>query len=147
MGTAGALSLLPTNPSSPILVMNGDILTKMDFKQLLNFHKNFGGAATMCVRKISLKLPFGVARINESRLLEINEKPVQSFTVNAGIYVLEPEVLGLIPYNKYYDMTALFDNLTKRGLKVAAYPVHNYWIDIGNQKGLEKANMDYFDYF
>ena len=97
MGTAGALSLLPERPTKPFLVMNGDLLTKVNFKQLLDFHLEHCAQATMCVRDYDFQVPYGVVKIQQHRLVDIEEKPAQKFFVNAGIYVLEPEVLDMIP--------------------------------------------------
>lgn len=147
LGTAGALSLLPDTPTCPVLVMNGDILTRADFNKLLSFHQNSGAAATVCIRKATLRMPFGVVAFKGSHLLEITEKPEQIYYVNAGIYVLEPDVLSIIPYNRYYDMTTLLKDLVKRRLPVAVWPFHDYWIDIGNKESLDKASAEYFDFF
>lgn len=143
MGTAGALSLLPENLIKPILVMNGDLLTNVNYKQLIDFHHENEAAATMCVREYGFQIPYGVVKINNNLIKEIDEKPVQRFFVNAGIYVLEPKTLKLLPENKYIDMTTLFDIIVKNEMKAAVFPIREYWIDIGYHKDYEKANRDY----
>ena len=90
LGTAGALSLLPQNPSEPIFVMNGDLLTKVNFSQLLDFHFEQKANATMCVREYDFQVPYGVVKIDRHTITAIEEKPVQRLFVNAGIYILEP---------------------------------------------------------
>lgn len=147
MGTAGALSMLPEKPAKPVLVMNGDLLTKVNFEQLLDFHSQHEADATMCVREYSFQIPYGVIKIEENCIKEIDEKPVQQFFVNAGIYVLEPEALELIPEQQYFDMTTLFEQLIANNMKSAVFPIREYWIDIGYHGDYERANHDYGEVF
>lgn len=143
LGTAGALSLLPEKPQHPIIVMNGDLLTKVNFDQLLEFHNASGLPATMCVREIQQQIPYGVVKTEEHRLLGIEEKPMHSYFVNAGIYVLSPEILLLIPHNTFYDMPTLFDRLITNGIGASVFPIREYWLDIGRMSDFEKANMEF----
>ena len=147
MGTAGALSLLPAKPEKPIIVMNGDLLTKVNYNSLLNFHKEHEASATMCVRDYSMQIPYGVVRISNNSILEIDEKPVQRFFVNAGIYVLGTSALDIIPGNEHFDMTTLFERLIEKNYKTSVFPVSEYWIDIGYINDYEKANNEYEDIF
>lgn len=143
LGTAGALSLLPELPDRPILVMNGDLLTKVNFAQLLNFHVSHQAKATMCVREYDFQVPYGVVSLDRHRIMAIEEKPIQRFFVNAGIYILEPEVLRFIPPQSYFDMPALFDEIRKHELAAAAFPLREYWLDIGQMADFEKASGEY----
>jgi dTDP-glucose pyrophosphorylase/CBS domain-containing protein len=147
LGTAGALSLMSEKPASPILVMNGDVLTKVNFQQLLEFHTEHKAAATMCVREYDYQVPFGVVKLDQHRILSIEEKPVQRFFVNAGIYVLEPEVLELIPHGSHLDMTSLFELLIKREMETAVFPIREYWLDIGRIDDFERANGEFGEVF
>lgn len=147
LGTAGALGLLPERPEKPVLVMNGDILTRVDFRYLLNFHEENSAAATMCVREHQLQVPYGVVRIDDYRLHAIEEKPVQRFLVNAGLYVLNPETLEDIPQNTYLDMPAFFEHIINSNKETAAFPIREYWIDIGHSGDYEKANGEYAEAF
>lgn len=148
MGTAGALGYLHEKPEKPFIVMNADLLTKIKYNQLLEFHRESNAEATMCIREYSYKLPYGVVRIDDNNhLLEIDEKPVNSYFVNAGIYVLSPEVLSLIPLNTYFDMPNLFVKMIKLKKTTVVFPIMEYWIDIGYYKDLEKANNEYEDVF
>ena len=147
LGTAGALSLLPEQPSKPILVMNGDLLTKVNYKQLINYHHEHNALATMCVREYSFQIPYGVVRIENNLIHEIDEKPVQRFFVNAGIYVLEPWSLEYIPHNECYDMTTLFEKIIEDNNNASVFPIREYWIDIGHHEDFEKANNDYGEVF
>ncbi|HBZ81747.1 nucleotidyltransferase family protein [Brevibacillus sp. FSL K6-0770] len=147
LGTAGALSLLPARPTDPFFVMNGDLLTKVHFEQLLDFHKNYQAHATMCVREYDHQIPYGVVRLDKQRLTSIEEKPIQRFFVNAGIYVLNPSVLEYIPHNTYLDMPSLFDKLLKEAKDTIAFPIREYWLDIGRITDFEKANREYMEVF
>jgi dTDP-glucose pyrophosphorylase len=143
LGTAGALSLLPERPVTPLLVMNGDLLTKVNFSQLLDFHSGHRAQATMCVREYDFQVPYGVVKIDDHHITGIDEKPVQKFFVNAGIYVLEPETLGLISPGAYFDMPTLFEKLIELKRATAAFPVREYWLDIGHLEDFERANSEH----
>lgn len=147
MGTAGALSLLPKRPEMPFFVMNSDILTKVNFVQLLDFHTEHRAAATMCAFKYDLQIPYGVLQIDKHRLVNIDEKPVQSFFVNAGIYVLEPKTLDHIPADTFFDMPSLYETLIKTNQEAAVFPLREYWLDIGHMADFERAQGDYKDFF
>jgi dTDP-glucose pyrophosphorylase len=146
-GTAGALSLLNESPKSPLIVMNGDIVTKVDFHQLLDFHTDYFSKATMCVREYDFQVPFGVAKLNQQKIVDIDEKPIHRFFVNAGIYVLEPEVLSMIPQNCFYDMTNLFSKLIQKEKEIAAFPIREYWMDIGHIGDYNKVNGEFNEVF
>lgn len=147
LGTAGALSLLPEKPTHPLLVMNGDVLTKVNFRQLLEFHLEHRAQATMCVREYDFQVPYGVVKIDRQRITGIDEKPVQRFFVNAGIYVLDPAVMELIPQDAYYDMPSLFENLIQRGDETSAFPIREYWLDIGQLADYDRANGEFTQVF
>ena len=147
LGTAGALSLLPTQPSEPLIVMNGDLLTKVDFVRLLDFHKKQHFSATMAMREYSHQIPYGVLELSEGyKLKALTEKPVQRHYVNAGIYILEPDTLKHVP-TRPFDMPTLFEQLISEGLSVGCFPLRDYWIDIGRLEDLEKAHDDFVELF
>lgn len=147
LGTAGALSLLPEKPSLPLLIMNGDILTKINFQQLLDFHVDHRAIATMCVHKYDFQIPYGVVNVAKHRLTHITEKPTQSFFINAGIYVLEPKALEFIPANTFFDMPSLFDILLQNQLEAAVFPLREYWLDIGHLTDFERAQGEFGSFF
>jgi dTDP-glucose pyrophosphorylase len=147
MGTAGALSLLSERPSLPLLVMNADLLTTINFRQLLDFHRVHGVEATMCVRDYRFQIPYGVVNLDHYRIRGVDEKPVHHFFVNAGIYVLSPRALDVIPQKTFYDMTQLFQDIIAAGRETAAFPVREYWMDIGRFDDFEKANNEYKETF
>lgn len=147
LGTAGALSMLPKNQEAPIIVMNGDILTKVDFNQLLEFYKENNSYATMCVRGYQEIIPYGIVSIEQNRLTKIEEKPVRQCFVNAGLYVLDPGILFAISPDSFLNMPDLFADLLKKGKSVTAYPIREYWIDIGRIDDYEKASEEYKEVF
>lgn len=147
MGTAGALSLLPERPEETFFVMNGDLLTKVNFQQLLDFHQEHGAAGTMCVREYDFQIPYGVVKTDKHRLMGIVEKPVEHFFVNAGIYVLEPECIDLIPQDEFYDMPSLFEQLIARQRETSVFPIREYWMDIGQMADYERANGEFAEVF
>jgi dTDP-glucose pyrophosphorylase len=147
LGTAGALGLLPERPDQPLFVMNGDLLTKVNFGQLLEFHKAHQAKATMCVREYDFQVPYGVVRIDNHRITGIDEKPVHRFFVNAGVYVLEPDTLEFIPPNCHLDMPTLFEGLIGQGKEAAVFPVREYWLDVGHLADFDRANGEYRDVF
>ncbi|PIW26400.1 MAG: alcohol dehydrogenase [Rhodospirillales bacterium CG15_BIG_FIL_POST_REV_8_21_14_020_66_15] len=140
LGTAGALSLLDIAPKEPIVVMNADLMTEIDFSKMLDFHREREALATMAVREYDLQVPFGVVNVNDSAIVSIDEKPAQRFLVNAGIYVLEPETLKRIPRNTHLDMPTLFGQWIEEGRTCAAFPIHEYWLDVGRLEDLSRAN-------
>jgi len=147
LGTAGSLGLLPENLSDfPIIVMNGDLLTKVDFKNLLDFHDDNHAEATMCVREYDFQVPYGVVEIDNYSIKEIEEKPVHKFFVNAGIYVLSKNLIDKVDGKTYLDMTDFLGKELKIG-KVNAFPIHEYWLDIGQIEEYEKANREFATVF
>lgn len=147
LGTAGALGMLKVNAPEPVLVMNGDILTKINFNQLLAFHSDHRAKATMCVREYEFQVPYGVAHIEKSRLTGIEEKPSHRCFINAGIYVLEPEILSMISNSEFLDMPSLFEMLISQNLETAAFPIREYWLDIGRMDDFERAISEFDEVF
>lgn len=143
LGTAGALSLLPERPTAPVVVMNGDLLTRPNFDNILQFHLAQGAVATMVVREYDFQVPYGVVRLNGTRIESIEEKPVQKFFVNAGIYVLSPKALEYLPAGTCFDMPVLFEQLVAAGKTVSAYPLREYWLDIGRLDDFERAQREW----
>jgi dTDP-glucose pyrophosphorylase/predicted transcriptional regulator len=147
LGTAGALRLLPERPTAPLLVMNGDVLTDLDARQLLLFHREQGVAATMCVRDYEWRIPYGVVQIDRGRLVEFEEKPIRREFVNAGIYALSPEALDQIPPTGPIDMPELFRRIALNIGPAAVYPLREYWIDVGHLDDLQRAQSDAHIFF
>jgi dTDP-glucose pyrophosphorylase len=143
LGTAGALGLLKKAPNESFFVMNADILTLVNFESLMDFHIRNGADATMCIREYGMEVPYGVVRLNKDTIVSIEEKPIQQFYVNAGIYVLTPETLNLIPKGLPLDMTGLFEQAVEKGMNTLSFPIREFWMDIGKPEDYERANLDY----
>ena len=147
MGTAGALSLLPERPALPIVVTNADLLTKENYARFVDRHAESGACATMAVRDYEMQVPFGVVRERDGVIEAIEEKPVQRFVVSAGMYVLSPEALDLVPREQFFDMPALFDAMIARNLRTRCHSIEGYWLDIGRLTDYERANHDFAEVF
>ena len=143
LGMAGALGLFSEKPKSPVLVINGDVLTKLDVPALLDYHLQQGVCATMGVREYDIQVPFGVVDIKDQKIRKIDEKPVQSFFINAGIYVINPEMLDYIPKNGAIDMTDLFNLALSDEAPLGVFPIQEYWLDIGRIEDFNRANTDF----
>lgn len=139
LGTAGSLSLLKQREDNDIIVINGDILSPINFASLLDFHKNSGKSMTICTREFNLQIPYGVLQMKGNELISIEEKPSQNMFINAGCYILAPNLLRHIPYNKRFDMPQLIDIALKQEKGVCCYPVSDFWLDIGSPKDYHKA--------
>ncbi len=132
LGTGGALGLLPHDEiDSPVFVMNGDLLTSLNLHGFLDFHKSHKGLATMCVREYEHQVPYGVITNDGNKLVSMIEKPVQRFFINAGIYLLSPDLVRSVAPGKRIDMPTLLEQQIDSGLSVNIFPVHEYWLDIG----------------
>ena len=143
LGTAGALSLLPDDIGAyPVLVMNGDILTRVDFSKLIKFHEEQRCGLTVGVREYDFQVPYGVISVEENRILEIAEKPVHTFFVNAGIYVVDQGLIDRINRHSRRDMTEVIEKQLSSNQSVNAFPIHEYWMDIGMIEQYEQANWD-----
>ena len=147
MGTAGALSLLKDNPKEPFFVMNGDLLTNVNFEKIHEFYLSNNAQALMCVREYESQVPYGVINIENTKIVSVEEKPTQKFFVNAGIYMLNPEVLKYIPKNEFYNMTTLFEKLIDKDKNIISYLLDGYWLDIGRFEEYKKANEEYNEVF
>jgi len=144
LGTAGSIGLLPKNlPKLPILMMNGDVLTKVDFEHLLKTHVEQKGMATMCIREYDIQIPFGVVNIEDQQAINFLEKPVKKFFVNAGIYVFEPEMINKVKVDENIDMPDLLDQQIKEGQRVNVFPIHEYWKDIGHIKEFQSVSESF----
>jgi dTDP-glucose pyrophosphorylase len=146
LGTAGALSLLPKRPAKPFFVINGDILTTVDFDAMRDFHSQVGANATMGVNTFHYEVPYGVVEIEDWKITGLLEKPRYSHRVNAGVYLLDPQILDLVPSEEFFDMTSLFDRIIDDGLASAAFPIREQWLDVGRPEDLHRANRTIDDF-
>jgi dTDP-glucose pyrophosphorylase/CBS domain-containing protein len=141
LGTGGALGLIPT-ADEPLLVINGDILTQVDFRALLEFHREYGADLTVGVRAYTLKVPYGVVEHNGARVMRIDEKPEIALFVNAGIYVVEPAVRKHLDGVTSLGMTDLIQAAIQAGQVVVSFPVLEYWMDVGQTNDYQQAQAD-----
>lgn len=139
LGTGGALALLPERPSAPLLVMNGDLVTQADFPAMIDFHGRGGHAATVGVRRYFHSVPFGCLEVEGGRVKALEEKPTLSRVVNAGMYVLSPDVVARVPVGQEFPLPALLEQCIARGEAVGAFEVEGDWIDVGQREQLKEA--------
>ena len=141
LGTAGSLKFLENRFDMPFFVTNCDIIIKADYSDLYTFHKNNSYDITLVASMKNYTIPYGTCELNgEGHLKNINEKPEFDFLVNTGLYILNPEVLHLIPEDKLYHITHLIEDAQKSGKRVGVYPIDDdAWIDVGEWAEYQKA--------
>ena len=142
LGTGGALSLIQEPLKNPLIVTNGDVITNIDFDELLNFHTSKKSMATMCVREYEHTIPYGVIETDQEIIVGLKEKPKIMFNINTGVYVLDPSLLQRIPKDQFYDLPTLFSDLIDDDIQPYHYPIIDYWIDIGQKEEYLRANND-----
>lgn len=141
LGTGGALGLLPKSlPKLPVIMMNGDVLTKVDLEALLAFHNDNNANATMCVREYEYQVPFGVIESEGNNIKSMVEKPTQRFHVNAGIYVVSRKIIEQVNNNEVVDMPTLLERHLADN--VLMFPFYDYWLDIGRMDDFNRAQVD-----
>ena len=141
LGTAGGLGLLEET-DKPLLVINGDILTKVDFRAMLEFHCEQKADMTVAVRSYEFHLQYGVVETEGAVITGITEKPVLRHFINAGIYLLNPQLCQYLPAGQKYDMPDLIQLVLSDGKRVVSFPVHEYWLDIGQAEDYQRAQAD-----
>lgn len=141
LGTGGPLSLLP-DLETPVLVANGDLVTQCDVGRMLSFHEAGDYVATFGLRPYTVAIPFGVASVRGDRLVDLREKPTERMLINAGIYVLSPCAVALVPKDVHYPITDLFSRLVSEGRPVGAHVVQDDWLDVGQHEELRRARGD-----
>ncbi|MFZ0312900.1 MAG: nucleotidyltransferase family protein [Candidatus Korobacteraceae bacterium] len=142
LGTAGALAKM-TATTEPLLVLNGDILTDVDLRAMLHFHREHNAALTVGVRQYDIEVPFGVVETNGSaKVTAITEKPVLRHFINAGIYLVNPEMCRLVPPDRCFDMPDLIRAAINCGSAVISFPIREYWLDVGQLEQYQKAEAD-----
>ncbi|MDA9660382.1 nucleotidyltransferase family protein [Pseudomonadota bacterium] len=140
LGTAGALSLIVDMPEHPIVVSNGDVLTDINYSEILDFHERHKGFATMAVKTHEWQHPYGVVKTDGLEITGFQEKPISKSHINAGVYVLDPDALNQLEKDAHCDMPALFKRLQDDHKRILAYPMHEPWLDVGRPIDLEQAN-------
>lgn len=147
LGTAGSLSLLPFRPRNSFAVLNADLLTNISFTEMMRFHDAEKSVVTMATKREKHVIPYGVIDLDGSRVTQIREKPSYTYFVNTGVYIVNPEVLDQIPNNQFHDMPDVVTSLLTQGRRVSSFPVHEYWLDIGNHDHYAQAQKDFNIHF
>ena len=142
LGTAGALSLLDPKPDSSFIVTNGDVITDINYVELLNYHHQNSASATMAVRGYEWQNPFGVVETQGLEIIGFEEKPITRSNINAGVYALEPSALSLLGKSEPCDMPMLLKRLQEKSELVIAFPMHESWLDIGRLEDLNKLSIN-----
>lgn len=142
LGTAGSISMLQEQLAGPVLVINGDVMTRVNLDRFVEFHRSHRCAMSVAAMGYHLTIPYGVISLAGHYVTGIEEKPTHRYMCNAGIYILEPEVVHMIPSNASYDMTQLMHAVSERGLPISVFPIHEYWVDVGRHEDLERARQD-----
>ena len=142
LGTAGSLSLIKDTLTEPFLVANGDVITTLNFDELLQYHILKKSTGTMSTREYDYTIPFGVVELKNGKISKLQEKPTYQFKVNAGVYVLDPIVMKYIPEDTFFDMPSLFEDLISQKLDTYTYNIEDYWIDVGHAEAFKKVNND-----
>ena len=140
MGTAGALSLLNPFPEESFIVTNGDVITDLNYAEILNFHEYQDAYATMAVKLHEWQHPFGIVSTDGFKIVGYEEKPITRRYINAGIYVLKSDSLKMISNKKPCDMPDIFEKLRFNSKRILAYPIHEPWHDVGKAEDLQKIN-------
>lgn len=147
LGTGGGIGLAKDHITEPFFVINGDVLTNLNVSDMMEFHQKNEFAITIGIRKQSYQIPYGVVDIDTNEVKQIQEKPSVDYMINGGVYCLNPEVIDFIPNDEYFEITELINLLLENNLKVGAYLIEDYWMDIGQMNDYYKANDDYDIYF
>ena len=143
LGTAGALSLLCDTLTDTFLVMNGDVISTVNFGQLIEFFDQSSAEAAVCVRSHEYTIPFGVVQTVAGKTNKIIEKPTEHVYINAGIYLLSPQHLEYLPHNEFFDMPELINKLLQDNIEIMSFPIHEPWIDIGSVEQYERARAEH----
>jgi len=140
LGTAGSLSLLPPGMNTPFFVVNADIITDLDFRTIYQFHRDNSPDLTVAVKRVSYQVPYGTIEVEHGQIISLSEKPHIKKYVNAGIYILEPRVIGEILVDQIFDMTDLINKLIVQGRVVSSYLINGTWVDVGQKRDYDQAN-------
>lgn len=145
MGTAGSLSLFEPINDLPVIIMNGDVLTKINFSSFEDYHSSNSFDACMCTIRHDYQVPFGVVHLENDLVVGIEEKPYFASIVNAGIYFINPKLLKLIPKETFFDMPVFLEKIISSNYRVGAFQIHDYWLDIGRRDDFHRAESDYLN--
>ena len=141
LGTVGSLRLIKKKFDSPFIVMNCDVMSDINFQELIKYHKTNNSIATVVVKTFNLQNPYGVIRSNGKNFIDFNEKPITKSNISAGIYIFNPIVIDLVKQFSIKDIPSLFKKLKEKKMKTIVYPLYEPWQDVGISKEyFEKIN-------
>ena len=144
LGTAGPLALMKEELNDLFLMINGDVLTTLNYSDLIDYHKKNGAIATIALNKRTVKIDFGVVELDDSKsIVGYTEKPGIEYLVSMGVYVFDPKVLRYIKPKEYLDFPDLIKELISNGETVKGYVYDGYWLDIGRPEDYERANEEF----
>ena len=147
LGTGGAISMLPSDEiNEPFIMINGDVVTNVNLEKLLDFHTENNSLATVCARQFDQQVPYGVINHDKLNITSITEKPINSYLVNAGIYVLDRDILNFVRKKELIDMPDVIEKAINKKYKVSVFPIHEYWLDVGQKNDFSQADIDYRKY-
>lgn len=143
LGTAGSLRLIKDkfHLSGPFIVMNGDIITKLDFKKMIEYHLDKKSDLTVGIKDHKSQTPFGVIQLEDDVIKDIKEKPVLEFNISAGIYIVDSELVDTIPYNEHFDMPTLIKSGIEQNKKILGYKIKEYWLSLERLKSFDQASL------
>ncbi len=147
LGTAGAIYIAKQFLDKSFFVINGDILTRLNFEEFIKYHMKNKNCITIGTRKHKVHVPYGVVSLRDEKIVSLKEKPSLDLFVNAGIYCLEPRVIQSIPEDDYFDITELINIYLNNNSNVGSFPITEYWMDIGQIDDYRRANEDYYEIF
>lgn len=142
LGTAGALGFVSGGEDDPLLIMNGDIVTRMNFRAMVDFHRDHQADMTVAVRLYEVPIPYGVLETDGIAITGISEKPVLRRFISGGVYLLNKAMQGYIPKGRPFDMPDLIRTLIEHQHCVVSFPIHEYWVDIGRHEDYEQVQRD-----
>jgi len=141
LGTGGSLSLLPSRPEEPFLLINADLLTDVPLRDMLEFHRRQHNVVTLALKRESFSVPYGVAEVKDGQIVALREKPEISLDVSTGVYIVAPSVLDRIRPGVRFDMPQLINELLADGQRVGSFPVHEFWLDVGTHRQYNEAQI------
>ena len=143
LGTAGSLGNLKLRNNELVVIANGDVLTQVNYQELLQFHIEKNNPATIGARYFEMKNPFGVIESKNGILTNITEKPTYSSMINAGIYIIDNRVHNLVKTGEFLNITDLLLKAKNKGMRVSIFPIYEPWLDVGQKKELEQARKNF----
>lgn len=145
LGTAGSLSLLPRPPAEPFLIINGDLLTEVPLREMLEFHNRERNMVTVALKREQVEVPYGIAEVRDGRIVALREKPALALDINAGVYIASPEICRRVGPGVRLDMPHLVNELLQDGARIGSFPIHEFWLDVGTHEHFNEAQIRYRD--